>query len=164
MNRFLVLTLVVSIVLSGCVSKPNSIGAFGKATEDITEQVDQVLVDLIDGEVEKDLIGVASRTGAGAQKLVSSDFDNIGPVFDEKAKQKLALYQANTALTKYAKGLQNLAGASSQNDIDLAVANLSQSMESANGSYVALTGEDDDLFAKEDVTLVYTAIAVIGSN
>ncbi|MGR5096041.1 hypothetical protein ACPV5O_21195 [Vibrio maritimus] len=163
MNKYCVVPLFATLALSGCVSQPNGVGAFAKATEGITTQVDQVLADVNDGKVTLELQNIAADTGSGARMMSPKDFDRVRPVFTEKDKKKMALYRANEALTNYAKGLQSLAEASTQNDIDLAVANLSVSMNSANKSYVELSGKQE-LFSKDDATIVYTAIAAIGTN
>lgn len=151
------------LLVCGCSSTShNQIGAFALATQGITEQVDQVLVDINKGQVSKLLTEGAAKYGTGEEPLTRSEIEKIVPIYDVKSTKALALYQANDALTKYAKGLQNLADAVSQVEIDYAAANLAASMSSANTSYVELTG-NANLYNKDDLSIVSTAIAAIGT-
>lgn len=162
--KYLYSISILVLLLSGCSSTPhNQIGAFALATQGITDQVDQVLVDINQGEVSKQIKDKAAKFGGGIEPLTRSEIEEIAPIFDKKLTKNLALYQANDALTKYAKGLQNLAGAVTQAEIDFAAANLAASINSANTSYVELTGKPN-LYTNDDISIISTAIAAIGTT
>ena len=75
----------------------------------------------------------------------------------------MAIYRANHALNRYAKGLQALSGAVTQADIDIAAAELASAMNGMNTSYTLLTN-NDDLFQPKDMSIVASAVAAMGTS
>lgn len=158
------LIIASAFLLSACQSTPhNEIGAFAQATQEITLQVDEVIVEINQSHINKQLMDIATQHGSGREPLTRETLQSVTPLFDQSAQKQMAIYRANHALNRYAKGLQALSGAVNQADIDIAAAELASAMNGMNTSYTLLTN-NDDLFQPKDMSIVASAVAALGTS
>lgn len=162
-TRWHLLALPIVMSLAACSATPTTqITAFADSTKAITEKVNGVVDEYNQAVLMRNFTDYAATyTGAHSNQLTSDLLGQIQLPINEKTRQGLALYQANRAISAYAKSLSALAIAGSRSDIDWASSQIFGAFTSANEQYKTLTNKSDDLFKGTDFALITKAFAAI---
>jgi hypothetical protein len=152
---------VILILLSGCTSIPtDKIDAFGLAALDVTNKIDAVLNEFHKANINNELVKMAQSR----KKYVTSNMNSIKTIIIRDFKKKnFAIYKANHALGDYSKALSALAKAGSHDELELAGANLSNSLKRMNIQYKKIRGNQNNLISNKNSGKISRAFAELAS-
>lgn len=156
--------LIFSVLIVGCNSIPTTqISAFAESTANVTEKVDTIFTEYNEQFILAQLTSVAGQYQGETESMLTLDIiREIKPSTLVENKKSYAIYQANRALSAYAKALQSLSNAGSKSEMDTASANLYSSIIDINSHYKNITNDTNPPFEKDKVGVIASIISSIG--
>lgn len=157
-------TLLLLLILGGCASQPTltQIAAFGVATESLAENAEKGYALVDEKVVQRNLYFLANDTSSGP---TDKDFEGLvgaQGLSKEQAKALAARMEALNRLGTYASGLNKLATANFQEDIDDAALRLNGALTGLVESHKELSDSSESIMNQQSIGLVASAINAIG--
>lgn len=159
MRQYLTI-ICTAILLTGCVptTPTGNIEAFGVSAAGVTDKIDAVISDYKRANIDNEIVKMSDRN-------ITYDTDSLDPIkkiiIRDNSAKDFALYKANKALNNYAKSLAELAKAGSRDEIALAAAKLSASLNDMNAQYKTLAEKQEDILSDEKSSMLSRIVAEI---
>ena len=156
-NLIIMSSFIAILVLSssGCTTPLNHIGAFSKATADLSKQAASAYEKVNETTIERRINGIAAEVGT------SPDDDTFNKLIGgTNLEVRVALLRG---IEKYADALGDLASADFRKDIDAATKDLYGALGNLQKSYMAATKSQAPL-TNDNLAIIATAVDAIGTT